>query len=246
MSEPVETTVRDPIGPEDGDGRPLRDDRRGSKALLSIEIVSDAICPWCWVGKRRLDRALAAVAPDIAATVTWRSFELNPGMPKGGVDRRTYRTRKFGSWERSQALDAQVADAARPEGLVFRHDLMDRTPNTVDAHRLIWLAGRHGVQHATVEALFVAYFHDGRDIGDVDTLIDVGVSAGLPRADIASMLASDEGTAEVGAELDRAHGLQISGVPTVLIDGRPVFSGAIRSELMETHLRRAADIAGDR
>jgi predicted DsbA family dithiol-disulfide isomerase len=100
--------------------------RTSVKKNLSIDIISDAICPWCWVAKRRLDRALASLAPDIVANVTWHPFELNPGVPKAGLDRRTYRSRKFGSWERSQALDAQVAATATPDGLDFRHDRMER------------------------------------------------------------------------------------------------------------------------
>src|SRR5258706_11329 len=142
----------------------------GAKATLAIEVISDAICPWCWVAKRRLDRAIAALAPDITASVTWRPFELNPEMPKAGVDRRAYRSAKFGSWQRSQVLDAQVAAAGRSEGLVFNHDKMERTPNTVDAHRLIWLAGQQGKQDVGVEGLFAAYFNQGRDIADPTVL----------------------------------------------------------------------------
>ena len=97
----------------------------GAKATLAIEVISDAICPWCWIAKRRLDSAIAALAPDVTASVTWRPFELNPEMPKGGVDRRAYRSAKFGSWQHSRALDAQVAAAGRSEGLVFNHDKME-------------------------------------------------------------------------------------------------------------------------
>ena len=169
----------------------------GVDATLAIEVISDAICPWCWIAKRRLDRAIAAIAPDVTASVTWRPFELNPEMPKAGVDRRAYRSAKFGSWQHSRALDAQVAAAGRSEGLVFNHDKMERTPNTVDAHRLIRLAGQQGKQDVVVEGLFAAYFNEGRDIGE-------------------------------------------SGVPTVLVDGVPLFSGAIRADLMEAELRKAA------
>lgn len=210
---------------------------------LRIEVVSDAICPWCWVGKRRLDRALAALAPAISASVTWRPFELNADMPKAGLDRNAYRSRKFGSWEHSQALDAQVAAAAKGDGLDFRHDRMERTPNTIDAHRLIWLAGREGRQDAVVEGLFSAYFHEGRDVGDADVLAAVGTASGLEPARVSAMLASDEGLNEVAAELDRAAGLRVSGVPTVVVNDRPLFSGAIRSELIEAHLREAANHA---
>jgi predicted DsbA family dithiol-disulfide isomerase len=180
------------------------------------------------------------VISDISATVTWRPFELNPDMPKVGLDRRAYRSRKFGSWERSQALDAQVAAAARADGLDFRHDRMERTPNTVDAHRLICLARREGKQEAVVEGLFSAYFHDGCDVGASEVLVAVGSVAGLDPARVSAMLASDEGLNEVAAELDRARRLGVSGVPTVVVNGRPLFSGAIRSELIEAHLREAA------
>src|SRR5882762_855583 len=212
----------------------------GAKVTLAIEVVSDAICPWCWVAKRRLDRAIAAISPDVTASVTWRPFELNPEMPKAGVDRRAYRSAKFGSWQHSQALDAQVAAAGRSEGLVFNHDKMERTPNTVDAHRLIWLAGQQGKQNDVVEGLFAAYFDEGRDIGDPTVLADVGASAGLDRAMILAMLSSDEGLAGVRSDLQRALNLRVSGVPTVLVDGVPVFSGAIRADLMEAELRKAA------
>jgi predicted DsbA family dithiol-disulfide isomerase len=212
----------------------------GAKATLAIEVISDAICPWCWVAKRRLDRAIAALAPDVIASVTWRPFELNPEMPKAGLDRRAYRSAKFGSWQHSQALDAQVAAAGRSEGLVFNHDKMERTPNTVDAHRLILLAGQQGKQDDVVEGLFAAYFNEGRDVGDPAVLAEIGASAGLDHARILAMLASDEGQAEVRSDLRRAVSLRVSGVPTVLVDGIPLFSGAIRAELMEAELRKTA------
>src|SRR6202049_1491275 len=138
----------------------------GAKATIAIEVISDAICPWCWVAKRRLDSAIAALAPNVTASVTWRPFELNPEMPKAGVERRAYRSAKFGSWQHSQALDAQVAAAGRSEGLVFNHDKMERTPNTVDAHRLILPARHQAQQDVVVAELFAASFNEGRDIGD--------------------------------------------------------------------------------
>src|ERR1700676_4974414 len=216
------------------------DPASGAKATLAIEVISDAICPWCWVAKRRLDRVIAALSPHVAASVTWRPFELTPDMPKAGIDRRAYRSAKFGSWQRSQALDTQVAAAGRSEGLVFNHDKMERTPNTLDAHRLILLAGQQGKQDDVVEGLFAAYFNEGRDVGDPNVLADVGASAGLDRARILAMLASDEGQAEVRSELQRAVNLRVSGVPTVLVDGIPLFSGAIRADLMEAELCKAA------
>jgi predicted DsbA family dithiol-disulfide isomerase len=216
----------------------------GAKATFVIEVISDAICPWCWVAKRRLERAIAALAPDVSASITWRPFELNPELPKAGMDRRAYRSAKFGSWQRSQALDAQVATAGRSEGLVFNHDKMERTPNTVDAHRLILLAGQQGRQDKVVEGVFAAYFNEGCNIGDPAVLADIGASAGLDRARVLAMLASDEGQAEVRSELERAVSLHVSGIPTVLVDGIPLFSGALRAELMEAELRKAASHVG--
>jgi predicted DsbA family dithiol-disulfide isomerase len=206
---------------------------------LAIEVISDAICPWCWVGKRRLESALADLGPEVTATITWRPFELNPGMPAAGLDRKAYRSAKFGSWARSQALDAQVASAAAADGLDFRHERMERTPNTINAHRLIWLAGREGRHGAVVEGLFSAYFHEGRDVGDARVLVEVGTAAGLDPVRVSGMLNSDEGLAEVRAELDKAVALGVSGVPTVVVNGRPLFSGAIRPELIKAHLREA-------
>jgi predicted DsbA family dithiol-disulfide isomerase len=127
---------------------------------------------------------------------------------------------------------------------VFNHDKMERTPNTIDAHRLIRLAGQQGKQDEVVERLFAAYFNEGRDIGDPTVLADIGASAGLDRAKILVMLASDEGQADVRSELRRAMTLRVSGVPTVLVDGVPLFSGAIRADLMETELRKAAGHVG--
>ena len=138
-----------------------------SPAGLRIDIVSDAICPWCYIGKRQLERALAALAQEgLHFSVHWNPFQLNPDMPKEGRDRIAYRALKFGSAERARELDERVAGAAANVGLSFRQDLMLRTPNTLDAHRLIWLAGREGMQDAVMEAVFAAYFTQGRDIGD--------------------------------------------------------------------------------
>src|SRR3954467_13715012 len=117
--------------------------------MANIDVISDVVCPWCWIGKRRLEKAIAAFDGEIK--VRWLPFQLNPQMPKEGISRREYRTKKFGSWERSQELDAQVAAAGAGEGIHFPFDRMERTPNTLDAHRLIRLADEEGVQGAVVE-----------------------------------------------------------------------------------------------
>lgn len=209
---------------------------------LSIKVVSDVICPWCWIGKRRLDRALSSLRPGVKAKVIWEPFELNPDMPMAGMDRRQYRSAKFGSWERSQGVDAQVAAAGRTEGLDYHFERITRTPNTRDAHRLILLAERQGCQAAIVEALFAAYFRDGLDIGQRDVLADLATQVGFDCETVADFLSGDEGNAEV-QRLEMEHVRRgISGVPTFLLDGSPVASGAQKSEILAKAIRSAAGV----
>ena len=212
------------------------------RAASRIDVVSDAICPWCWVGKRNLEGALAILAAEGEAfEVHWRPFQLNPDMPKAGVERDAYRAAKFGSVARSRELDAQVAAAGRAAGVEFRHALMLRTPNTVDAHRVIRLAGAQGpaLQDAVVEALFVAYFQQGSDIGDRAVLAEIAGAAGL---DVAAHLAGDAGEAEVLAEDAGFRRAGLSGVPTFALDGHVVFSGAMPVERMAEAFRRGLAI----
>jgi predicted DsbA family dithiol-disulfide isomerase len=197
-----------------------------------LSVVSDAICPWCYVGKRRLEQAFALMNGTPRPRVAWRPFELNPQMPKAGIDRREYRMRKFGSWERSLALDAQLTEVGRSVGIAFRYDLMKRTPNTFDAHRLIRLAGEMGVQDAMVETLFRGYFSEGRDIGDAGVLVELAAEAGIERARAEALLAGTEGSAEVAAEEEVAMRAGLSGVPTFVLGGRVLFSGAQPPELI--------------
>jgi len=207
---------------------------------LAVEVVSDVICPWCYVGKRRLEQAATLVGHDLRLSIRWRPFQLNPTMPKGGLDRRIYRTAKFGLWERSQAPDAHVAAVGREAGITFRHDLMTRTPNTFDAHRLIWLAGQDGKQGEVIEALFRAYFTEGRDIADPTVLADVAEEAGLARTRVSAALEHNAGATEVAEEEAQARRLGIAGVPTVLIGGTPIFSGALKAEVIAAKLREVA------
>src|SRR5262245_26940845 len=125
---------------------------------LTVEVISDVICPWCYVGKKRLEKAVVAFDDKQEVRVSWLPYQLNPTMPKAGIERKEYRIRKFGSWERSQELDAKLVAIGGTEGIHFAFDRMERTPNTVDAHRLIWLADQERCQDAVVEALFAAYF----------------------------------------------------------------------------------------
>jgi predicted DsbA family dithiol-disulfide isomerase len=205
---------------------------------LGIDIVSDVICPWCFIGKRRFEKALRRLPPEFQTEVHWRPFQLNPDMPLEGIDRKLYRTRKFGSWERSQALDAQLAEAGAGEGIRFAFDRMGRTPNTFEAHRLIWLAGEQGVQEAVVEALFEAYFVNALDIGNREVLARIAGSAGMDARDF---LEGERGRQEVLTEESWARRQGVQGVPFFLIDGAAAISGAQQPEIMAATLARASE-----
>ena len=208
-------------------------------SAAQLSVISDAICPWCWIGKRRLEQAFALLDGARQFKVTWHPFQLNPHMPKEGIERREYRMRKFGSWERSLALDAQLKEVGKTVGIDFRHDLMTRTPNTFDAHRLIWHAGQEGLQDAVVERLFRGYFSEGRNIGDRTVLAELAAEAGLEPLRTAAFLDSDEGTVEVSAEEEVVKRAGLTGVPTFALDGRVLFSGAQPPHLIAQALARA-------
>src|ERR1019366_4950671 len=185
---------------------------------LHIDIISDVICPWCYIGKRRLDKAITAHGEPVK--VRWLPFQLNPQMPKEGICRKEYRTKKFGSWARSQELDAQMVAVGETEGIHFAFDRTERTPNTLDAHRLIWLADQQGCQDAIMEALFRAYFTEGRDISNRQALIDVVADAGLERQRAEAVLNGDEGMDAIkeADELSQRH--RVDGVPFFIIIGK--------------------------
>jgi predicted DsbA family dithiol-disulfide isomerase len=193
---------------------------------LTVDLISDVICPWCYIGKRRLEKAIAALDGQHEVRVYWRPFQLNPTMPKEGISRKEYRIGKFGSWEKSLELDAKVAAVGESEGIHFAFDRIERTPNTVDAHRLVWMAAQNDCQDAVVEALFRSYFTDGRDISNRQTLIDVVAVAGLDRQAAEAMLNSDDGMAAIltGSEMSQRHG--VTGVPFFIIDQKITLSGA--------------------
>jgi predicted DsbA family dithiol-disulfide isomerase len=216
-------------------------------AGLRIDIVSDAICPWCYIGKRQLERALAALEKEeLHFSVHWNPFQLNPDMPKEGRDRMAYRAQKFGSAERAHELDERVANAAAAVGLQLRQDLMLRTPNTLDAHRLIWFAGREGVQDAVMEAVFKAYFTQGRDIGDRDVLADCAVEGGLDRTTVADFLAGETAANEMLAADRAAREAGVNGVPSFFLDGYGLFSGAMPAETIAEALRKGQQILRQR
>jgi len=200
---------------------------------LEIEIVSDVICPWCYIGKKRLEKALSLIGDGISPTLTWRPFQLNPEMPEGGMARADYRRRKFGSVERGAELDARVAAEGRGEGIAFAFDRIQRTPNTSQAHRLIELAQRQGRGQGVVDALFRAYFEEARDIGDAAVLESIarasGVSGWPAQADARGVAQLEE----------TMRGFGISGVPTFIIDRKVGISGAHPPETLAQVVRDA-------
>ena len=208
---------------------------------LKIEVISDTICPWCYVGKRRLERAIALLG-NLPIEVEWKPFQLNPTMPREGMNRREYRTRKFGSWEHSRALDAQVRAAGAEVGIVFAPDKIVRTPNTLTSHQLIWLAGLHGRQDAVVEAIFCEYFCKGRDIGETAVLLELGLSAGLMRDEIQRRLNNAETREAVLREERKVRDLAVRGVPTFVVNGVPLASGAQPEAALASAFRAAVAV----
>jgi predicted DsbA family dithiol-disulfide isomerase len=214
---------------------------------LTIEIYSDLICPWCHIGRARLQRGLAQAGVAGTARVRWLPFQLNPDLPAAGLERRAYRTRKFGSWARSQELDRGVVAAGREEGLAFDYDRVLVTPNTLLGHRLLWWAAARGdLQDALAVALFRAYFEHGRDIGRADVLAVIAGETGLPAAEAAAFLAGDGGLAEVRAEEAAGRARGLAGVPFFIVNGVPAFSGAQPGEAFADIFRAALGPAAAR
>lgn len=207
--------------------------------MYTCKVVSDLICPWCYIGKRRLEAALAELRPGIAVAVTWHPFQLNPEMPARGMDRNDYRKRKFGNWERCQELDAQVKEVGKTVGIDFRCDLQSNTPNTLNSHRVIWLAGLEGVQDAVVEALFRAYFCEGVNLSDRRELIQVAEGAGLDWRRVERLLDCAEGVAEIDAQEREVKAMGVTSVPLFIIQDRLAVSGAQPAEALLNAFKEA-------
>jgi predicted DsbA family dithiol-disulfide isomerase len=198
---------------------------------LNIENYSDLICPWCYIGRRRLEAGIKLFDAGEPPKILWRPFELNPEIPKAGLDRKAYRSAKFGSWKRSQSIDRGVAATGKTLGLDFNYDSVMVTPNTLAGHRLLWWARGKGSQDILADALFRAYFTEGLDIGKNEVLVEVAADAGLSEEDAKCFLESDHGREEVLEEEQEGlrHGL--NGVPFFVINGIPAFSGAQQPDI---------------
>lgn len=192
---------------------------------MQIDVISDTVCPWCYIGKRRLERAIAA-RPHISFDVRWRAYRLDPKVPREGYDRKAYLEAKFGGGERVKAMGEAIRMAGESEGIAFAYDRILKTPNTLDSHRLVRWAETAGVQNDAVERLFAAYFEQGRDIGDRAVLIEIANEAGMDGDLVSGLLARDADAELVEREDAQAHRMGVSGVPTFIFANKYSATGA--------------------
>lgn len=196
------------------------------KVKIKIDVVSDVVCPWCYIGKKRLETAVASLPNHIETEIAFHPFELNPDMPKEGTNQKAYLVNKFGGTERFEQITQRVTSVAAGEGLHFNFEVQEVSPNTFDAHRLIWLAGKEGVQPAVKEALMSAYFEKGVDLSKHENLLNVVTAAGLNRSKAKDLLGSQEGVVEVRQMQQLNYQRKISGVPFYIINNQYGISGA--------------------
>ncbi|MEK9661040.1 MAG: DsbA family oxidoreductase [Alphaproteobacteria bacterium] len=206
---------------------------------MHIDVYFDTICPWCYIGKRRLERTLAARQMD-NVDIRWRPYQLNPDMPRDGLDWQTYLSLKYGSPTRARQVYDTIARSGHCERIGFNFEAIRRTPNTLDSHRLVRYAARAGVATPLVETLFQAYFFRGEDIGDLGVLGRIARQHGLDGPAVDTWLTSDAETDEVRSEDIRARRMGIDGVPCFVIDGRFAISGAQEPEAFYPLLDLAA------
>ncbi len=209
---------------------------------VTVDVVSDVVCPWCYLGKARLDQAIASVSDDVQVTVNWRPYQLNPDLPPEGVDHKAHLAAKLGGQAAVDRAHEMLAGLGREDGIAFDFDAVKISPNTRDAHRLIRWALTHGpnVQSHVASLLFKANFEEGRNVGDPGVLLDIAEEAGMERPVIAALLASDADKDAVGAEIDMARGMGVTGVPCFILDSRYAVMGAQSTEVMANALRDIA------
>ncbi len=198
---------------------------------VTIDVVSDVMCPWCYIGKKRLETALASL-PDVETSIHWRPFQLDATIPEHGMDRQEYLKAKFGDGGRADAIYAPIREAGKAENIAFQFDRITRAPNTLNAHRVIRWARTAGVQDAVVERLFQLYFIDGADLTDNDVLADCAEMAGMERDIIVRLLEGDADKAETQEKIALAQQMGITGVPTFLVGNRYAVIGAREPEVI--------------
>jgi predicted DsbA family dithiol-disulfide isomerase len=213
----------------------------GPAAKLAVDVVSDVVCPWCYIGMRRLEAARAAV-PELDVEVRWRPFQLDPTIPEGGMDRRQYMLAKFGSEDRIRDIHARILPLGEAEGIAFDFDAIKVAANTLDAHRVIRWAGAAGsaIQNALVERLFKLNFEQGRNIGDPSVLAEAAADSGMDRAVVETLLPTDADREAVRTEIATAQRMGVTGVPCFLLDGRYAVMGAKAAETLADALRQVA------
>jgi predicted DsbA family dithiol-disulfide isomerase len=207
-------------------------------AVVSVDVISDVICPWCFLGKRRLDKAIAAL-PDIKVEVNFRPYFLDPSIPAEGMDRHQYMANKFGE-ERLKTIHDPLIAAGKADGVPYAFDKITRTPNSLDAHRLIRWAATIGSQHTVVEALFMAYWSWGQDVGDHEVLKTIATVNGMPPDDVAALLASDKDKADVLQEAQMAQQIGVTGVPTFVLNRKYGMVGAQPPDALVQMIRKVA------
>lgn len=210
--------------------------------MIKLDIISDPICPWCYIGKTRLERALEA-HPEHDFAIEWHPFQLNPDMPMDGMDRREYLKHKFGGKEGALKVYGQIAKTAEDAGLDIDFSGIKRTPNTINAHRLIHWAGIEGKQNAVIDRLFKAYFKEGRDISEPSVLKRIAIGAGLDGAAIARLLDTDADIQEIRDRDANSRQRGVQGVPCFVIDNQYAISGAQTTQFWENVIADLAEKA---
>jgi predicted DsbA family dithiol-disulfide isomerase len=210
---------------------------------MQIDVISDTVCPWCFIGKRRLARAMA-MRPAITFDVKWRPYRLDPTIPAGGTDRKAYMRAKFGTDPmKIVEMHKLIAAEGAKDGIEFDFAAIERRPDSLDSHRLIRWAEATGVQDEVVERLFIAYFENGEDIGDIRVLADIADISGMDGVEVAQMLEGDEDRALVEREDQIAHEMGVTGVPAMIFGNRLAVSGAREPELLVSVIDRVMEMA---
>lgn len=217
---------------------PSRDDD-SVHTPLKVDVVSDVMCPWCFIGKRRLEKALD-LAKDVDVAVEWHPFQLDPTLPAQGKDRQLYLSEKFGGPERAAEIYARIEAAGEAEAIPFDFGAIEKSPNTLDAHRVIRWAGVEGRQDGVVEALFRAFFEEGADLTDHAVLVKAAQDGGLDGEMVRRLLASDADLAETEAAVVHAQAIGVQGVPTFILDGKYAISGAQPADVLANAMRQVA------
>jgi predicted DsbA family dithiol-disulfide isomerase len=209
---------------------------------MQIDVISDTVCPWCFIGKRRLARALA-LRPDIAFEVKWRPYRLDPTLPREGMERQAYMRLKFGDDpQKIVEMHKQIIAEGAKDAIEFDFAAIRRRPDTLDSHRLIRWAEAAGVQDEVVERLFIGYFENGEDIGDLRVLADIADLCGMDGVEVAELLESDADRALVEREDRLAHEMGVTGVPAMIFGGRLAVSGAREPELLVSVIDRVTEM----